>query len=123
MPTPDADIAEALRDTVGDALRVVGFHEGSDWHIEYMREDVREGYADASIDDIADDLVLDVLASPRQESLYELGDLHATVRLFEDGVVVHVPTDDRSGYLVSLDAGGDYTGRDIVGVVRDAADA
>lgn len=123
MPAPDTDIADGLLATAGDALRVVGFHEGSDWRIEYIRDDVREGYGDASIDDIADDLVLDVLASPRQESLYELGDLHATVRLFENGVVVHVPTDDRSGSLVSLDAGGDYTGRDIVGVVRDAADA
>lgn len=122
MPTLDADIAEALHASVGDALRVVGFHEGADWHIEYMREDVREGYGDGSIDDIADDLVLDVLSSPRQESLYELGDLHATARLFEDGLVVHVPTDDRSGYLVSLDAGGDATGRDVVDVVRDAAE-
>ncbi|MGB9963489.1 hypothetical protein [Halobacterium sp. CBA1126] len=122
MPTPDADIAAALRDRVGDALRVVGFHERSNWRVEYMREDVADGYGDASIDDIADDLVLDVLSSPRQESLYELGDLHATVRLFADGVVVHVPTDDRSGYLVSLDAGGEFTGREVVAVVRDAVE-
>ena len=122
MPTPDADIADALHDSIGDALRVVGFHEGTDWRLEFMREDVRGGYGDASIDDIADDLVLDVLSTPRQESLYELGDLHATARLFEDGLVVHVPTDDRSGYLVSLDATGDVTGRNVVDVVRDATE-
>lgn len=75
MPTPDADIVAALRDAVGDALRVAGFHDGTEWRVEYMREDVREAYGDASIDDIADDLVLDVLSSPRQESLYDLGGL------------------------------------------------
>ncbi|CQH52631.1 uncharacterized protein HHUB_1868 [Halobacterium hubeiense] len=122
MPTPDTDIVAALHDAVGDALRVAGFHDGTEWHVEYMREDVREAYGDASIDDIADDLVLDVLSSPRQESLYDLGSLQATSRLFEDGLVVHVPTDERSGYLVSLDTGSDATGRDVVDVVRDATE-
>jgi len=122
MKTSHADTTAALRETVGGALRVVGFHEGSDWQITYMRDDVRDGYGDGSIDDIADDLVLDVLSTPRQESLYELGDLQATSRLFEDGLVVHVPTGDRSGYLVSLDTGGDATGRDIVDVVRGATE-
>ncbi|NIB99101.1 hypothetical protein [Halobacterium sp. R2-5] len=42
------------------------------------------------------------------------------MRLFDTGVVVHVPTSDRSGYLVSLDGGADTTGRGVVAVVRDA---
>ncbi|WP_336036895.1 DUF7522 family protein [Halobacterium yunchengense] len=113
------EVAAALRDRLSDELRVVGAHDGTDWHVEYMREDVQEDYGADSIDHIAGDLALEVVSSARQETLYELGDLRAQVRLFEDGFVVHVPVEDRSGYLVSMDDGADVRGREVVELVRE----
>ena len=111
----------ALADQLGAALRVFGHHEGEDWTVEYMRDDLRAAYDADAIDDIASDLVLSVLGGDRQEGLYELGSVRATVRIFDDGVVVHVPTDDRSGYLVSVDHSGGLVGRDVVATVREHA--
>ena len=71
--------------------------------------------------DIADDLALDVLSAGQQECLYELGSLDATAPLFESGVVVHVPTGDRSGSLVSLEGDAGVSGREVVSLVRGAA--
>ncbi|MFB6072757.1 MAG: hypothetical protein ABEJ88_07300 [Halobacterium sp.] len=120
MAETATDLVAELRDRVGDDLRVAGRHDADDWTIEYLRDDLRETYGVDAVDDIADDLVLNVLGDRRQQDLYDLGDLRATVRLFEDGFVVHVPTGDRGGYLVSLDQSADVMGQDVVAVVRDA---
>lgn len=112
-------LADALHERVGDTLRVVGFHEDGAWRIDYMRDDLQGTYETDVIDEIADDLLLNVVANDRQEALYELGDLQATVRLFDDGFIVHVPTGDHAGCLISLDDDADVRGRDVVDLVRE----
>ena len=117
MPESD-DPVTALQERVGDELRVVGTHDADSWTVDFMREDVQENYETTELDDIADDLVLSEMGNTRQEDLYELGALRATMRLFEDGIIVHVPTGEHSGCLVSLDEHVDVTGRDVVDIVR-----
>lgn len=114
-------LVEQLEDRVGSALRAVAHHEDDDWTIACLRDDLRAEHADAEKDDIAEDLVLTGLAAKRQEHLYGLGSLEATVRLFEDGFVLHVPVDDRSGYFVSLEGDADVRGREVVDLVRETA--
>jgi len=111
----------ALAADLGAELRVLGRHDGDDWTIEYIRDDLRDAYDSDAVDDIAGDLALSVLGSDRQEDLYDLGAVRATVRMFEDGTVVHVPTDDRSGYLVSVEDSEGFVGRDVVATVREHA--
>ena len=113
-----SSLVEALRDEVGDSLRIVGCHEGNSWTVDYVRDDLEGLYETDVIDDIADDLVLNVVASERQETLYELGDMRATVRLFDEGFVVHAPVGGHDGYLVSVDEDADVRGREIVELVR-----
>ena len=122
MTRTDGGLVTALQERVGDALRVVGHHDADSWTIEFMRDDVTTNYEADAVDEIAGDLVLSEMSTVRQEDLYELGSLQATVRLFEDGFVVHVPTGDQSGHLVSLDDNADVTGRDIVDAVRQAVE-
>lgn len=121
MTDATPELVAALRDRAGDDVRVVGTHDDSDWEIAYMRDDLRDAYSTASVDDIADDLVFDALGVEQQESLYELGDLRATVRLFDDGFVVHVPVADHEGVLVSLGEDADLRGRDVVELARETA--
>ncbi|MFC3478956.1 DUF7522 family protein [Halobacterium litoreum] len=119
MDETATELADELRGRVGESLRVVGHHEGDAWAVDYMRDDLRDTYETDDIDAIADDLALSAVGNDRQEDLYALGDLRATVRLFDDGIVVHVPTDAQSGYLVSVADDADVLGRDVVSVVRD----
>jgi len=121
MTEQPAALQSALADELDTALRVLGHHEGTDWTIEYIRDDLRDAYDTDALDDIADDLALTVVATDRQEDLYDLGGVRATVRIFEAGILVHVPTDDRSGYLVSLDHSEGVVGRDVVATVREHA--
>lgn len=111
-------IAEALHDRIGDQLRVVGHHETDSWTVSHARDDVADSYDTDDIDTIADELRLDTVGDSRQEDIYELGDLKATIRLFEAAMVVHVPTDRHAGYLVSIDEDADIVGRDVVAFVR-----
>jgi len=114
-------LQSALADDLGPALRVFGYHDDQHWTTEYIRDDLRDAYDSNAIDDIAGDLALSVVGGTRQEELYDLGAVHATVRIFEDGVVVHVPTADRVGYLVSVDHRDGLVGRDVVATVREHA--
>lgn len=120
MQPAGSSLVEPLRERVGQELRAVAHHEADSWEIAYLREDLRHEYEDADKDEIAEDLVLTGLSGSRQEALYGLGSLEATVRLFEDGLVVHVPAGDRSGYFVSLDGDADVGGNEVVDFVREA---
>lgn len=122
MPGTDDELATALRELVGDELRVVGHHDAESWTVEYMRDDVRDSYETSALDDIADDLVFSEMGSARQEDLYALGSMHATVRLFDDGIVVHVPTEETSGYLVSLEQDAGVMGRAVVDEIRQVVE-
>jgi hypothetical protein len=112
-------LVDALRGRVGDSLRVVGRHTADEWRVDYMREDLRDAYGDGDIDDIAEELALNELESDYHERLYDLGDLRATVRLFADGSIVHVPTGRATGYLVSVDDDADVNARTIISLVHD----
>lgn len=123
MAEPQRDLAPELRDHLEDGLRVVGIHDESTWNIQYIRDDVVGAYGDDSIEDVTNDPVFDVLGTQQQESRYELGDLRATVRLFDDGFVVHVPTDSHEDCPVSLDEDAALNGRDVASLVQEAPES
>ncbi|WP_232688344.1 DUF7522 family protein [Halobacterium zhouii] len=118
MPRTDDELVDALQEHVGDKLRVVGRHDADSWAVSFMRDDVQANYRSDEVDEIAGDLALSEMGATRQEDLYELGSLRATVRLFEDGFVVHVSTGERSGRLISIDDDATVMGRDVVQIVR-----
>ena len=121
MNEPPATLQSALADKLGDSLRVLARHEAGDWTVAYVRDDLRDAYESDAVNDIAGDLALSTVGNVHQEDLYELGGVRATVRVFEDGVVAHVPTDDRSGYLISVDDEQAFDGRGVVAAVREHA--
>jgi len=119
MPGTATGLVDALADRVGDSLRIVGRHAADEWTFDYVRSDLQDAYDEDDLGDIAEELALNELEGDYQERLYELGDLGATVRLFEDGSIVHVPTAPATGYLVSLDDDADVNARDIVALVHE----
>jgi len=119
MDDTATDLVDALADRVGGSLRIVGRHTADSWRFDYVRDELRDAYDDGDIDDVAEELTLNEIESDYQERLYELGDLQSTVRLFEEGSIVHVPTAPATGYLVSVDDDADVNARDIVALVHE----
>lgn len=113
-------IVASLRSGAGDSLRTVARFAPTESVILYARTDVPADYDDSTLEDIGNDLVLESLASTWQESLYELGDLDATVRIFDEGTVVAVPVSERKGYLASVDEHCPLPVRDIVARIQSA---
>jgi hypothetical protein len=101
----DAVVA-AARGTFGATLRSVLFYsvEAGDTteSVWYLRDDVAEAAEDpdARISAFASDYGVESVdpAPPR-----ELGDLRASLRVFEDAVVIRVHSYGRSGVVVSVD--------------------
>jgi hypothetical protein len=119
MDDTATELVDALDDRVGDSLRVVGRHTADSWTFDYVRGELTEAYDESDINDVAEELTLNEIESDYQERLYELGDLRSTVRLFEEGSIVHVPTAPATGYLVSVDDDADVNARDIVALVHE----
>lgn len=113
-------IVASLRSGAGDSLRTVSYFSASEHTVLYARTDVHGDYDETGLDAVGDDLVLEALSKPQQESLYELGDLRATVRVFEEGSVVGVPISPSRGYAASVDESCTLPARDIVERVRSA---
>lgn len=99
-------LLERVRGLAGESTRGAVCYRGEAQSVLYLRDDVREAYADEDIESAIDDLVLEAFGDPmRLADLYRLGDLEATARWFEEGVVVHFPYSETSGVAVSFDHG------------------
>lgn len=87
--------------------RASGYHratvryEGDNTDIIYLRDDVRETRLSSQIDRMLRRLRPE--ASPKEENAFPLGDLHATVRRFDEAIILHFPTGTDRGVVVSLD--------------------
>lgn len=122
MTPPHAtDLVEFLQDTVEDALRsVIHYHE--DGHeVVYVREDIAPQYSDEEITDIVQDLGIEAFGKSMQEKFYVHGDLHCTVRCFEDAIEMNFLANQREGIAVALDAEAFAANRTFIGKCMDIA--
>lgn len=86
-----AALAERLRAELGGALRAVaiGDVQSETYEIGYMREDVRDAYAETDREAIFREIVMETIGKPQQARLFgELGEPRSTVRTFENGIYV-----------------------------------
>ena len=113
-------IVASLRSGAGDSLRTVTHFSARESTVLFSRTDVDGDYEDHDLTAIGDDLVLEALSKPQQESLYELGDLRATIRVFDEGTVVAVPVSASRGYAASVDDSCPLPARDVVERIRSA---
>ncbi|WP_336361246.1 hypothetical protein [Haladaptatus sp. ZSTT2] len=73
---------------LGEKLRAVGYATEAEITYTFMREDVSELYDELALSRIRDELVLSTLEQRHHEGLYAVGSLKATVRVFEQAVMV-----------------------------------
>lgn len=97
----ERDLVNYLEDRAGE------YHQGTirytrdDFDILHLREDVRETYLTSRI--------ARILRRVRPESSidetrsFQFGELTATVRLFEEVIIIHFPRGNERGVVVSLE--------------------
>lgn len=95
-----------IRDIVADRLLGVGRYHGGDYEVLFISEEFAARYDEERLDEIARDMYLEgVSVEYQQQILDDMGDLNATIRLFEGGMSINVPLSEDAGLGIGL--GGD----------------
>lgn len=103
MDDHDALVAD-LRDIADDTVLGIGVYEDGDYEVLFIRPDFADRYAEDRLDEIARDMYLEgVSVEYQQQMLSDMGDLNATVRLFEGATSINVPLSESAGVGVGLD--------------------
>jgi hypothetical protein len=107
MTAHDALVAD-LRGIADGTVLGIGLYEGGDYEVLFIRPDFAERYSQDRLDEIARDMYLEGVSVEYQEQmLSDMGDLNATIRLFEGATSINVPLSENAGVGVGLD--GDAT--------------
>ena len=95
---------DALRESEDASLRLAVQYSGDDSTVLFIREDIDDQYADHELEARVEALIVKGLGDPpREESLYDFGRLDATVRWYDEVMVVHFPYREWSGLVFTFD--------------------
>lgn len=90
-----------LQDRLEDRFRGMVKYDSAGMSIEYLRDDLEKKRIQSQFDRMIRRLKPE--ASSAEQNAFPLGDLHATLRYFDDAIVLHLPTSQRGGVIVSLE--------------------
>lgn len=102
-PSSQDEFVEFLKERVGESLRAVIRYGPASYGIAYHRRDVANQYTSGEIASIVDGLRTERTDKGRQEHRYSMGELASTIRCFDRGITLHLPTGAESGVLLMLD--------------------
>ena len=97
------ELVAFLKQRAGDALRGVAHYYEDGYELLYVRDDVAHRYTDDHFEQLFGTIREEMSEQTVQESAYNLGTLHCTMRLFDDGIVLNFSQGERVGTSVSLD--------------------
>jgi hypothetical protein len=116
MADHDALVSD-LRSIADDAVLGIGVYDGGDYDVLFIRDDFAQRYAQDRLDEIARDMYLEgVSVEYQQQMLKDMGDLNATIRLFDGGTSINVPLSENAGVGIGLD---DTASLSVVGDIVD----
>lgn len=93
----------ALRDHVGDGLRVVADYDRDGYDVIYTRDGV-EQRVQARADEVHRELVLQGIGREHLEDMFGAGSLHCSMHRFDDLTAFHFVQDEYTGCFVSIDS-------------------
>lgn len=107
-----AALVSFLRDAVGGELRTILQYDQESFDFLYAREDAIEKDSAEDAQGFVEDLRNAETSETRRTDLHNIGDHHATVRVYDESVLIHFPQGDDVGTLVTVDpsAAGNLTG-------------
>ena len=96
-----SDLHDFLEDRAGTLYRATVRYDGDSTDVLYLRDDVREDRMRSEIDRMLRRLRPE--SKSKETRSFPFGQLHATVRSFEEAVVMHFPIGRDRGIVVSLE--------------------
>lgn len=94
-------LIEYLETRAGEYHRGTLRYDGDDTTIVYLRDDIKKSRLTSEIDRMLSRLRPE--SAPKEERSFPFGELRATVRLFEEAILLHFPTGNDRGIVVSLE--------------------
>ncbi|WP_101295392.1 hypothetical protein [Halegenticoccus soli] len=123
MSTDFAPLVDRAREVAGEALLGVGRYDGDSYEVLYISAEFAARYPAERLEKIAHDMYLEHLSNEYQKTLlYDFGELHATVRLFDGGIAIHVPMSESTGVAFGVEATTLSVAEDLVRACREYAD-
>jgi hypothetical protein len=113
------NVVDHLRSHAGDSLRAVVVYRGDEHRDLYRREDVAELHGSSLETEVLEGVRSDNRSRKRDAADRYEGQLRATVRVFDERVLVHLPRDETSGTVVDLDPSAASNLVDFVADIRD----
>lgn len=97
-------LVEELHENVDASLRLAFRYEGEDYDLVHVSDAVNAQYTDDELRERVKTLLLKALGDPpREQALYDFGELNSTVRFFDEVVVAAFPDEEWSGVVVVFD--------------------
>jgi len=94
-------LIDYLERKAGEYHRGTVRYDGNDTDVLHLREDVKETRLTSQIDRMLRRIRPE--SSPNEERAFPFGDLNATVRLFQEAIIIHFPQGNDRGIIVSLE--------------------
>ena len=90
-----------LEETASAYHRGTVSYDGNSSNILYLRDDIREERLQSQIDRMLRRLRPE--SSPEEEQSFLFGELHSTVRVFDEALIMHFPLGNDEGVIVALE--------------------
>lgn len=97
-----SDLLDLLERRADRLHRGTARYDGDSTDVLYLRDDLKETRMRSEIDRMVNRVRSE--SSPKEERTFPFGDLHATVRAFDEVTILHFPTGIDKGVLVSLES-------------------
>lgn len=94
-------LARYLNDRVGDLLRGVAHYREDEFTVVYLRDDVREERHRDEVGQMLNRIKHEGTA--KEEQSFPFGHLHATLRIFDQTILLHFPIENQTGVVVALE--------------------
>lgn len=90
-----------LEDRAGSHYRGTVRYDGNSMDVLYLRDDIKQKRIRSDIEKMLDRLRPE--SSPKEERSFPFGDLRATVRSFDEAILMHFPSGRDRGIVVALE--------------------
>lgn len=98
----NTELLSYLKETAGDYLRGVIWYEDDEYEIRYIRDDLRTRRLKSEVDKMIDRLREESRSGERRS--FPFGEVNGFVRSFEEAMVMHFPSTQGRGTVVTLDS-------------------
>ena len=90
-----------LQNRLNDSFRGMIKYDSTGKRVEYLRNDIGRQRLERHCDRMIQRMKPE--ASPAEKEAFPVGELHATLRYFDEAIILHLPTSQQGGVIVSLE--------------------